>query len=605
MPIVLFLMAGVPLSVVVHAQEGGFNVSEPEFILRYANGLDLTYVATGFDLLEDHTWDMASGRGIVRVVLDGQQESGGWPCTLHRIDWRSAKTGNDGLAQWVPVKRWWAGPQGPASFFGPVGQQRADLRPLTMGMVIGGHSLVPAFPIQAEAPGKVGDEWALNVPAVAYFPFQLEHPREGPMLLKQKWEETVEYEGYRCARISFAYKDQWVFDKSARCALNAMGMDLDWIDRTLTFEWSGNVYFAIDEGIVIGEESQVMYSRGDPDAEVPVGRKVQRLLISHRRSDAAAEPLRTTDWRWGQPIDGRMDSLRLRSDKPRAWSQSRQSDGDVPVPSGWQAVEKIVQVRTHKGEVVDRTITFYANPQGMEFVWIPPGEFTMGSAVAGGAHEEQAVARAYTDEKPLHKVELSRGFFLGATEVTEEQYSAVMWQHGPRNDSPQSPATGIAWNDAATYCARLCQRTGIRYELPTEAEWEYACRAGSSTPFNSGESICAEWVNYSGSAVYGVDGSGLERQGALPVASFPANEWGLYDIHGNVYEWCADFYDPDYYGVSPRKDPVGPSIGTSRVLRGGSWNDSSTSCRSANRLAGFPWSGFDFSGFRICYRPSQ
>ena len=161
------------------------------------------------------------------------------------------------------------------------------------------------------------------------------------------------------------------------------------------------------------------------------------------------------------------------------------------------------------------------------------------------------------------------------------------------------PVVHVSWNDAVAYCDWLSAKTGTKYQLPTEAEWEYACRAGTTTPFNTGNNLTTSQANYNGNYPYNNNPKGEYREKTMPVGSFSPNSWGLYDMHGNVYEWCSDWYSSDYYAISPQNNPKGPSSGSSRVLRGGSWEDCASSCRVSSRDIKHPAYGNANFGFRL------
>src|SRR5262249_37460653 len=172
------------------------------------------------------------------------------------------------------------------------------------------------------------------------------------------------------------------------------------------------------------------------------------------------------------------------------------------------------------------------------------------------------------------------------------------------------PVECVSWDDCQEFVKKLCQKTGKRFRLPTEAEWEYACRAGTTTPFYFGETISTDQANYDGNytyealpkppaayvtrvimwllgpSLYRKGKKGVYREKTTPVGSFPANAWGLFDMHGNVWEWCEDWYGP--YAKEDIKDPQGVNNGVARVLRGGSWDNGPRNCRSARRLGFLP-----------------
>ena len=225
----------------------------------------------------------------------------------------------------------------------------------------------------------------------------------------------------------------------------------------------------------------------------------------------------------------------------------------------------------------------------LECVLVPAGKFMMGSPASEEGRGD--------DEGPRRQVAISRPFYMGIYEVTQEQYQAVMGESPDDFEDAKLPVGRTSWDDAVEFCRKLSQRTGRTVRLPTEAEWEYACRAGTTTPFNTGETISTDQANYGGDHVYGSGRKGLNRQAAVPVGTFKPNAWGLYDMHGNVFEWCADWYADSYAGAK-NQDPQGPSSGTLRVYRGGRWGYSPRFCRSASRFRYAPGiRGFNY-GFR-------
>jgi formylglycine-generating enzyme required for sulfatase activity len=228
------------------------------------------------------------------------------------------------------------------------------------------------------------------------------------------------------------------------------------------------------------------------------------------------------------------------------------------------------------------------NSIGMKLVLIPAGEFLMGSPDSDGTADD--------DEKPQHRVRITRPFYLGVTELTQEQYEQVMGStpSGFQGD-PKRPVEKVSWHDAVEFCRRLSQKEGKEYRLPTEAEWEYACRAGSTTGwcFGDNESELGQYAWYSGNS----------GRGTHPVGQKKPNAWGLYDMHGNVWEWCADWYGKDYYRTSPLDDPKGPDSGGDRVLRGGSWVSNARSARSASRTTLTPGNRLNLVGFRLARTP--
>ena len=229
------------------------------------------------------------------------------------------------------------------------------------------------------------------------------------------------------------------------------------------------------------------------------------------------------------------------------------------------------------------------NHLGMKFAWIPPGAFLMGSP----PNEPDR-----SDDETQHKVTLTKGFHLGIHQVTQAQWQAVMGSNPSKfKGDGNLPVENVSWNDCVAFCEALGKKDGKTYRLPTEAEWEYACRAGTTTPFHFGDTISANQANYDGNSTYGNGKKGVYRQKTTPVGGFPANVWGLYDMHGNVLEWCADWFGP--YREGDLRDPQGFVGGGGRVLRGGSWFYFPTDCRSAYRAGFAPGIRNSYCGCRV------
>jgi formylglycine-generating enzyme required for sulfatase activity len=192
------------------------------------------------------------------------------------------------------------------------------------------------------------------------------------------------------------------------------------------------------------------------------------------------------------------------------------------------------------------------------------------------------------------------------------QKSGVNWRYdikGELQKDIQHPVIHVSWNDASAYCKWLSKKLNKALRLPTEAEWEYACRAGTTTPFNTGENLTAVQANYDGNYPYQNNPKGKFIGTTTPVGSYPANKWGLYDIHGNVWEWCRDWYGEKYYNECKQQgitdNPPGPETGSYRVLRGGSWDDDARGCRSARRHGDSPGRRDCSIGFRLVFIPES
>jgi formylglycine-generating enzyme required for sulfatase activity/CHAT domain-containing protein len=253
-----------------------------------------------------------------------------------------------------------------------------------------------------------------------------------------------------------------------------------------------------------------------------------------------------------------------------------------------------------------------ADPLALTLVEIPAGTFQMGSP----PDEPERSA----DEGPQHEVSL-QSFFISQTPITQAQWRQVaQWSEQPGehwgrelkpnpshfSDQPasdQRPVERVSWHDAMEFCNRLSQRTGRHYTLPSEAQWEYACRAGSKTPFAFGETFTAQLANYNGNYTYANSPEGASREQTTPVGMFPANAWGLQDMHGNVWEWCLDHWHESYEGAPEDGRAWLSEEGGGRLLRGGSWSSNPWNCRSADRILSVPVGAFNFFGFRVVCLP--
>ncbi|PIF77334.1 formylglycine-generating enzyme required for sulfatase activity [Variovorax sp. 54] len=302
-------------------------------------------------------------------------------------------------------------------------------------------------------------------------------------------------------------------------------------------------------------------------------------------------------------------------------------------------------------------LTVERNSLGMAFVRLPAGEFLMGSDEA-----PEALARDYpelpkerftqlADEGPVHKVRITRAFWMGQHEVTVGQFRRFLeasghvpesvadgtggygwradydpattrrgdafegrnprysWRNPGFAQDDNHPVVNVSWNDAQALAAWLSQTEGRRYRLPTEAEWEYACRAGTRTRYSTGNEpatllrganvfdtrSAAHWPRWRAMALAGDDGFAF----TAPVGSFAPNAWGLYDMHGNAWEWVADWHGDEYYARTPVDDPQGPATGTVRVRRGGSWHTWAFYARSSYRNWNAPGTRYTLVGIRL------
>ncbi|MGO8747823.1 MAG: formylglycine-generating enzyme family protein [Thermoguttaceae bacterium] len=260
--------------------------------------------------------------------------------------------------------------------------------------------------------------------------------------------------------------------------------------------------------------------------------------------------------------------------------------------------------QVHPTAADERSIT---NSIGMKLILIPAGEFLMGSP--------DSDKDANKDEQPQHRVRITRPFYLGKYLVTQWEYERVMGKNpsffcksGDGNDqigeedTSQFPVEQVSWEDAIEFCKRLSEKEKKEYRLPTEAQWEYACRAGSTTRWFCGddEKPLGEYAWYTTRSYFGDDDLGHGWSiSTHPVGQKKPNVRGLCDMHGNVFEWCQDWYDEHYYQNSPADNPIGPATGSDRVHRGGGWFGQARSCRSAYRFASLPGSRTYDVGFRV------
>ena len=260
---------------------------------------------------------------------------------------------------------------------------------------------------------------------------------------------------------------------------------------------------------------------------------------------------------------------------------------------------------THKIEIVTNSI-------GMTLSRIPAGTFQMGSPKSEAERKRDEVSHEVTHTKP---------FLIGLHEVRQSEFRRIMGTKPADRavfKGPLRPMENVTWEDAGAFCRALSQvpaerNAGRKYRLPTEAEWEHACRAGTNTVFNLGDSLSAEQANFNGNYPYGDAKPGVYLRKTTDVGSYKPNAFGLYDMHGNVSEWCADWYDKEYYYDSPAEDPLGPPVGVTPTnfaekngrkkyylsVRGGCWLDDARACRSACRFKAMPDINYRLIGFRV------
>ncbi|NEQ73768.1 MAG: formylglycine-generating enzyme family protein [Okeania sp. SIO2C9] len=254
------------------------------------------------------------------------------------------------------------------------------------------------------------------------------------------------------------------------------------------------------------------------------------------------------------------------------------------------------------GKIINRTpvsarqkIEDLGNGIKLEMVYIPGGSFIMGSP--------KNELHRYDAESPQHQVIL-KPFYMSKYPITQNQYLAIMRENPSDFKGENCPVERVTWHNAKKFCQKLSEKTGKIYRLPSESQWEYACRAGTTTPFYFGETITSELANYNGNYTYGKAPQSEYRQKTTEVGIFPPNAFGLYDMHGNVWEWCLDIWH-DNYDSSPTDGSTWESPGNSnkRVLRGGCWCNLTRSCRSACRHSFYSYERNSRGGFRIVCLP--
>jgi formylglycine-generating enzyme len=266
--------------------------------------------------------------------------------------------------------------------------------------------------------------------------------------------------------------------------------------------------------------------------------------------------------------------------------------GLMMVGCGEEAQKEAVQEEAKDNNAAPLGENFTVPDLNLTMIWVEPGTFMMGSP-------ETEERRVRTETQ--HQVTLTKGFYLGKYEVTQAQWERVMGSNPSNFKGADRPVEQVSWGEAVEFCKKLTEMEkkagrvpeGMAYQLPTEAQWEYACRAGTTTAYSWGDSISSKNASY----------GRREDDGTTPVGKYLPNPWGFHDMHGNVYEWCADWYGA--YPSGSVTDPTGPASGSSRVLRGGSWDYGGTYLRSAERINYTPSHRHHALGFRVGFLPSK
>ncbi|MFN7739837.1 MAG: formylglycine-generating enzyme family protein, partial [Cyanobacteriota bacterium] len=334
-----------------------------------------------------------------------------------------------------------------------------------------------------------------------------------------------------------------------------------------------------------------------PQIEANVQEVLARKAKQAEQAAAAAKAKAVAERR---EQEERARLARMQSEVPRGFALIQISaDRGVLVRVGneWQQQTERITVSGYEQEL--------AKDIAITMVQVPAGSFQMGSPAS------EAERRG--NEGPQHRVEL-QSFFLGQTPVTQAQWKEVAsWPqvdlklnpNAARFKGPNRPVEQVSWEEAMEFCRRLSQRTKLVYTLPSEAQWEYACRAGTTTPFAFGDTLTPDLANYDGNYTYGSGPKGQYRLQTTDVGSFAGNAWGLQDMHGNVWEWCLDPWHNSYTGAPADGSAWTVGGGTSRLLRGGSWLDLPAYCRSAYRIDNHPDVRLNDFGFRVCCLPQD
>ena len=254
--------------------------------------------------------------------------------------------------------------------------------------------------------------------------------------------------------------------------------------------------------------------------------------------------------------------------------------------------EEVVQEEAKDESAAPFGENFTIPDLNLDMIWVEPGTFMMGSPKSEEGHR---------GNETQHQVTLSKGFYLGKHEVTQAQWERVMGNNPSKFMGADRPVEQVSWDDAVAFCKKLTEMEkkagrvpeGMAYQLPTEAQWEYTCRAGTTTAYSWGDSISAKNASH----------HRKNPEGTTPVGKYPPNPWAFHDMHGNVWEWCAD-----WWGVYPSgsvTDPEGPASYSSRVKRGGAWYHGGTTLRSAKRIYHAPSNRLTGLGFRVGFLPSK
>ena len=282
-------------------------------------------------------------------------------------------------------------------------------------------------------------------------------------------------------------------------------------------------------------------------------------------------------------LNGAGVSVRFATGTPSTNPAASKPPTSQPSYPIWDGKESVADYAKRAG-IKDAQITLALDGNVMmKLTLIPAGKFLMGG-------RDSSSIKSFKDEGPTREVTISRPFYMGVYEVTQAQYEPVVGRNPSNFKDPSNPVESVSWKDAVDFCKKLSEKAGKRVRLPTEGEWEYACRAGSKTDFCCGDGYDSV-LDYAWCSI----NSGKKTH---PVGRKKSNAWGLFDMHGNVSEWCSDYFAHSYADAKTL-DPEGPRSGTSRVSRGGGWSSGPQFCRSSNRSGLDPEVQLREYGFRV------
>ena len=367
-------------------------------------------------------------------------------------------------------------------------------------------------------------------------------------------------------------------------------------------------YYTLRVGrpLFAGNQAQVMYAHLESEPDLSSLPRAEQAPLARALSK---EPER----RWSDctAFVDQLKALRpavMNSGSPKRLPHGEHVLSGAPAPrmgrtfdASAEAIQKSHEVREQNAPLDpdrsrppgDPVSLHLPSGDSITFAWCPPGQFLMGSG-----HEE-----AYAEEQPAHRVTLTRGFYVGIHPVTQSLWKAVMGTEPSHFKGLNRPVECVSWSQCNEFCRKLTTILDSRVtaRLPTEAEWEYACRAGTKTEYHFGEVPNADRANYDGKYSWNGSPRGRSRKKTTDVGRFPANRWGLYDLHGNVWEWCEDWIGA--YAAGEQVDPVRrtPETDECRVLRGGSWHYTPDFCRASSRDAHAPDYRSPDVGFRVCF----